>query len=96
MGQEPRAGPGRCVAVRSVGREEAGKMLRAEKASGAGSESAPRSADTVGRAPWGQASACTPAPTSCLYLGPLGPRQLPLTLPSLPPAEPAPTVCLRV
>lgn len=71
-------------------------MLRAEKAPGAGSGSAPQSTDDVWRVPWGQASACTAAPTSCLYLGPLGPLQPPLTLPNLPPAEPAPTVCLRV
>lgn len=48
-------------------------MLGAEKAPGAGSGSAPQSTDDVWRVPWGQASACTSAPTSCFYLGPLGP-----------------------
>lgn len=37
---------------------------------------------------------CAPAPCSRLHLGPLAPRQPPLTSLSLSPAGPVPTVCL--
>lgn len=95
-GQDLRAGLGRRMAVMRAGTGEAGRMLCAEEAPGAGPESARGCTDTVWRAPRGQAPERRPRP---LQLSPFRPTWPPLAAPtslSLPPAEPAPTVCLWV